>query len=473
MIRRFQQIYTTVISIGMLALFCSSAFAENTFDADSGVLTIPVLKLNESQSYTLSFSLVSSEPLIWAVDSYALTAVESRTAATYSAESGTLNIPELYVQGQLYSLTFQVTGNCDAEFCLEPDLASVAQLGRSGAQVFSTSLSSGNTFSCANCHALSETNGIAADGFRRAGHPLMNSTKREHYKNGTLTEMLDAVNTCVTEWMSAQPWTATDTDWINLRNWLDDMSDVATAQPVVIDIISPPSSLSGGDETAGHELFNNSCSVCHGMDGVGTTLAPKITNIGLEADFIADKVRTSGRKDSSTYSGLTGGIMPFWGADRLTDDELLDIIAWLESGQVDDVTLADDSDDQSTSNCSSTHFRVGQTATLSQLDHNVSGTVTVIDDCTLKITGFNYDGGGIDVRVYLARNGNFSNGGFAVTGDLLGAAYVNATLTITLPAGITLDDFDSISIWCVDVKVSFGDGVFLALDENSGVDISY
>ena len=99
MIRRFQQIYTTVIGIGMLALFCLSAFAENYFDADSGVLTIPVLKLNETQSYTLSFSLVSSEPLIWAVDSYSLTSVESRTAATYSAESGTLKIPELYVQG--------------------------------------------------------------------------------------------------------------------------------------------------------------------------------------------------------------------------------------------------------------------------------------------------------------------------------------------------------------------------------------
>ena len=136
--------------------------------------------------------------------------------------------------------------------------------------------------------------------------------------------MLDAVNVCVTEWMNATAWTEADTDWINLLNWLDDQSTVTTADPLLIDVVAPPDDLTGGDVSNGRELFNTRCIVCHGFDGAGTQLAPLITGIGLPTDYIARRIRTSGPPDSVAYDGLVEGVMPFWGADRLSDGELVD-----------------------------------------------------------------------------------------------------------------------------------------------------
>jgi len=38
--------------------------------------------------------------------------------------------------------------------------------------------------------------------------------------------------------------------------------------------------------------------------------------------------------------------------------------------------------------------------------------------------------------------------------------YDNASFTLTLPESITLDDFNGVSVWCVPVGTSFGDGIF-------------
>lgn len=139
------------------------------------------------------------------------------------------------------------------------------------------------------------------------------------------------------------------------------------------------------------------------------------------------------------------------------------IVAYVASGEVADIDMAgDDPMNSAATGCSSTSAKIGQSATLSSLFHQVAGTATIIDDCTIDLTGFNFDGGGIDVRVYVGNGGEFlaAAGGFAISNDLVGIAYVDNTLRLTLPAGRTLDDFDSISIWCVAVGVSFGTGFF-------------
>ena len=152
--------------------------------------------------------------------------------------------------------------------------------------------------------------------------------------------------------------------------------------------------------------------------------------------------------------------MPFWSADRLSDDELLDIIAYLESGDVDPVNTGNNGgSDAGSSGCTSNHVNVGLSANLTSRFHNVSGVATIVDDCTIRLTQFSYDGGGIDVHIYAGTDLQFlpSAGGFSLKSGLLGTAYDNGTLVVTLPEGVTLDDFDSISIWCVPVGQSFGD----------------
>jgi len=174
--------------------------------------------------------------------------------------------------------------------------------------------------------------------------------------------------------------------------------------------------------------------------------------------------------------------MPFWSADRLGDDELRDIVAWLaiddgvaegesdaggssqddgsgESGPEPDTGGSEDSGGTGT-NCPATHPRVGWIAELSMEFHGVGGTAEIVDDCTVVIHDFTYDGTGIDVRIYGARGGDYDSG-YAMTDDLLKAGgYDGVELEALLPQGRTLDDLDGVSVWCVDVGVDFGSGLF-------------
>ncbi len=54
----------------------------------------------------------------------------------------------------------------------------------------------------------------------------------------------------------------------------------------------------------------------------------------------------------------------------------------------------------SLSGCTKKHSTIGQVATLSTRSHGVAGQATIINDCTIKMTNFSFDGGGLDVYFY-------------------------------------------------------------------------
>jgi hypothetical protein len=113
------------------------------------------------------------------------------------------------------------------------------------------------------------------------------------------------------------------------------------------------------------------------------------------------------------------------------------------------------------SNCDSTHAMVGWVADMPLGFHASSGTATIIDDCTIEVTQFNFDGGGVVVHFYGGAGGDYRNG-FAISENIFGTVYSNETVILTLPAGRTFDDMDSISVWCVEFGVSFTDAMFVA-----------
>ncbi len=115
----------------------------------------------------------------------------------------------------------------------------------------------------------------------------------------------------------------------------------------------------------------------------------------------------------------------------------------------------------SLSGCTKTHSTIGQTATLTTRSHGVAGKATIINDCTIKMTNFSFDGGGLDVLFYGGINGNYKSG-IALGEQLVGKKFNQATYLITLKKG-DLDKLNSLSVWCVDVDVSFGDGSFITL----------
>ena len=111
--------------------------------------------------------------------------------------------------------------------------------------------------------------------------------------------------------------------------------------------------------------------------------------------------------------------------------------------------------------CAGTHPRVGLTAVLTTRFHGDSGTARIVDDCTIVIENFAFDGAGLDVRAYAGDTaGKFDNGRILSNDLRRTGGYNNETLTIKLPTGVTLDDVGSLSIWCVPVSMSFGDGIF-------------
>jgi mono/diheme cytochrome c family protein len=75
-----------------------------------------------------------------------------------------------------------------------------------------------------------------------------------------------------------------------------------------------------GDAEAGHTLFLANCSTCHGETGEGSSWAPNLTT------------RVPSRDDELLLQTLLQGKgdMPRWG-DRLSDQELADVLAFLRS----------------------------------------------------------------------------------------------------------------------------------------------
>jgi hypothetical protein len=125
-------------------------------------------------------------------------------------------------------------------------------------------------------------------------------------------------------------------------------------------------------------------------------------------------------------------------------------------------TTGDASGDGSTgsSGCPAIDPKVGWRAELATYYHGVEGVAEVLDDCTIRISNFSYDGTGLDVRILAGKGGDYA-GGVALSDDLLRpGGYTGETLTVVLPEGTSLSDVDGISVWCVDVGIDFGSGTF-------------
>jgi hypothetical protein len=110
----------------------------------------------------------------------------------------------------------------------------------------------------------------------------------------------------------------------------------------------------------------------------------------------------------------------------------------------------------------SSYERACWSAELSTISHNVSGTATIVDDVTIQVDDFFYDGGGPLVYFYLGATNSGSSfaNGLEVPPLLSGTAYNGESLTLTLPPGETLDGYGAISVWCAEFNVNFGSGSF-------------
>ncbi|MBX2803144.1 MAG: DM13 domain-containing protein [Myxococcales bacterium] len=92
--------------------------------------------------------------------------------------------------------------------------------------------------------------------------------------------------------------------------------------------------------------------------------------------------------------------------------------------------------------------------------HDVAGRAVIIDESTIELQDFTYDGGGVNARFFLLIDGEEFHDTYELTDNLVGQAFDEDTLTLDLPEGTSFEDFNLITLWCVPFRADFGSGVF-------------
>lgn len=101
-------------------------------------------------------------------------------------------------------------------------------------------------------------------------------------------------------------------------------------------------------------------------------------------------------------------------------------------------------------------------ATIPPGSHDAQGVATIVDERTIRVEHFTYDGGAPLVYFYLGAENTssaFTNG--IPIGPELDRAYHDEGITVQLPAGETLDGWNAISVWCAEFKVNFSSASFI------------
>lgn len=93
--------------------------------------------------------------------------------------------------------------------------------------------------------------------------------------------------------------------------------------------------------------------------------------------------------------------------------------------------------------------------------HIAQGIATIVDERTIHVRHFTYDGTAPLVYFYLGADNThaaFANG--IAIGSVLGRAYADEEITVQLPESQSLDGYTAISVWCAAFDVSFTSASF-------------
>ncbi|MBT3343970.1 MAG: c-type cytochrome [Gemmatimonadetes bacterium] len=212
-----------------------------------------------------------------------------------------------------------------------------------GRVLFHSPSLSTNGLACINCHSDFDEQ-REPDGRKRAGHSLYNSTLRATFWGQQEADpdryqsIGDAAVVCVEHFMqNSDKLTARQVE--SLTVYLRSRSPRPLTDPLALapaaDKTGKYLGHDGGDRIRGRELFYSACHVCHPNANAGIGVA-----IPRDKDpaFYARKVREGdglgavlSGLDANAYVMVAGKFMPYFGADRLTKNQLRDIIAYLRS----------------------------------------------------------------------------------------------------------------------------------------------
>lgn len=101
----------------------------------------------------------------------------------------------------------------------------------------------------------------------------------------------------------------------------------------------------------------------------------------------------------------------------------------------------------------------GWRGTFEGLAHDVGGSAELVDEATLVLRDFTYDGGGVDTRLFLVVDGAAFSPELPLTDNLVGTPYSGEEVELALPAAATRGTWDTVVVWCLPFAAEFGHAV--------------
>lgn len=191
-----------------------------------------------------------------------------------------------------------------------------------------------NRFSCATCHAADAAAPVVIPGRLDSGYNLGNSAGRGSWWGTYELRLLDAANTCLSDFMGGRKLAPDEDAARQLGAFLDARSPAGRSDPAPLSIVRIVTSLQGlrGDQVRGKQAWQQACARCHGAPhtgsgrlGIRPTVVPEDTLRSFPDNaraVVVEKIR-HGR-----YFNI-GGVMPFYSLEVLTDLQVADLLAYL------------------------------------------------------------------------------------------------------------------------------------------------
>lgn len=190
-----------------------------------------------------------------------------------------------------------------------------------------------NVFACTTCHSTTPTEGAIASS-------LYGAIDRESWWGGTIPSLLGAVDFCYVYFMRGFPSLDPRSDEARaLYEWLGTLSTggpLPTRPMTIVETVYDPSETLPTDASRGESVYDRACRVCHGSPSTGQgRLGPNVVIIPeASVEFaedndvplrlvLAEKVR------HGQFFGV-GGNMPLWPLERMSDQELADLLEYLD-----------------------------------------------------------------------------------------------------------------------------------------------
>jgi thiosulfate dehydrogenase len=192
-----------------------------------------------------------------------------------------------------------------------------------------------NGVSCLTCHDDGRGEGEAR---LLAGHPLEEAVWRSAWWGGQAPKLKDAVDFCLVFFMREAPFPDDDPRGRALYEHLRTQAGPRPAEPLPplpLSVVENVTTVGRGDPARGAVVWDQACRSCHGDPGTGAgRLNDLISRVpddsfafAAETGFpielvLVEKVR------HGPFFGI-GGNMPFFALERLSDEDLASLIAYL------------------------------------------------------------------------------------------------------------------------------------------------